>query len=133
MTYISTAREVHWLLSPKIDWDVEEVWVMALSSQLALLDHRMVARGTVDHCMLHPRDVFRFLIQKNASSFILAHNHPSQSFEASAEDIQLTQKILKLSWLHEIPLLDHVILTKTGGTSIRGQKLIRYWNKKGAY
>ncbi len=127
MPLITTAREVHWLLSPHIDWDVEEVWVLALDCQLSVINFRLISKGTVDHCLLHPRDVFRFLIKENASSFILVHNHPSSNPQASEQDITLTKKILRLSWLHEIPLLDHVILTRSEGTSLRGQKHIRYW------
>jgi DNA repair protein RadC len=127
---ITTAREVHRYLSPHLDWEVEEVWILALNSQLNLINHKLLSKGTVDYCLLHPRDVFRFVILQNASSFILAHNHPSHDLNPSEEDIRITKKILRLSWLHEIPLLDHVILTPEGGTSIRGEKLIRYWKKK---
>jgi DNA repair protein RadC len=127
MPFVTTAREVYWLLHPHIDWDVEEVWVLALNSQLKVINYRLISKGTVDHCLLHPRDVFRFLIKENASSFILVHNHPSQDPNASEQDIKLTKKILRLSWLHEIPLLDHVILTPKEGNSLRGQKHIRYW------
>ncbi len=130
MTLISTAREVHWLLLPHLDWQCEEVWTIALNSQLELINYKLISKGTVDHCLLHPRDVFRFVIQQNASAFIIAHNHPSQNPIPSPQDIQLTKKILRLSWLHEIPLLDHVILTLHGGTSLRKLKNIRYWQKK---
>jgi DNA repair protein RadC len=127
---VTSAREVYWLLAPHIDWEVEEAWILALNSELSLIDYRLLSKGTVDHCLLHPRDIFRFIIRRNASSFILAHNHPSQNPMPSVEDIEMTKKILRLSWLHEIPLLDHVILTRDGGTSIRRQKLIRYWQGK---
>lgn len=129
MSIIYSAREVHWLLSPHIDWQVEESWILALDSQLKLIDYKLISRGTVDRCVVHPRDVFRFAVQQNASSIILTHNHPSQNPKPSKEDITFTKKLLKLSWLHEIPLLDHVILTKDGGLSLRGLKVIRFWNK----
>lgn len=127
MPFITTAREVYWILAPHIDWNVEEAWVLALNSQLSLIRYKLLAKGTVDRCLLHPRDIFRFLIAENANSFILAHNHPSRHSEPSENDIRFTKRLLKLSWLHEIPLVDHVILTSEGGTSMRGQKIIRYW------
>jgi DNA repair protein RadC len=126
---ISTAREVYWTLVPYVDWFVEQAWVIALDPQLRPIDWTLLSKGTVDHCLVHPRDIFRFVILRNASGFILAHNHPSQDSSPSPQDIEFTKKILKLSWLHEIPLLDHVILTKNGGTSLRSLKTIRCWSK----
>lgn len=125
--HICTAREVHWTLSPSIDWCVEQAWVLALDSQLKIIEVRMVSKGTVNFCQIHPRDIFRFVITKNAASFILAHNHPSENGLPSPQDIEFTKKILKLAQLHEIPLLDHVILTQTSATSLRAMKNIKGW------
>lgn len=124
---ISTAREVHWTLSSSIDWHVEQAWVLALDSQLKVVEFTLTSKGTVNFCQIHPRDIFRFIISRNASSFILAHNHPSGNALPSHQDIEFTKKILKLAQLHEIPLLDHVILTKAGATSMRALKNIRNW------
>lgn len=124
---ISTAREVHWTLAPSIDWCVEQAWVLALDSQLKVLEFHLVSKGTVSFCPIHPRDIFRFVISRNATQFILAHNHPSENEMPSPEDIAFTKKIVKLALLHEIPFLDHVILTKTKATSLRALKLIRHW------
>lgn len=125
---ISTAREIFWLLSPVLEDDVEQAWALALNSHLQLIEYKLIAKGTVDQCTIHPRDVFRFVITKNASSFLLVHNHPSGNPQPSPEDLKITKKILKLSWLHEIPLLDHIILTSKGATSIRALGQIRTWN-----
>ena len=89
---------------------VEEVWVLALNSQLQLLGKEMIFRGTVDSCPIHPRDIFRYLIMKNATSFVLVHNHPSNSVEPSSEDIEITGKLRQLSDLIEITILDHLII-----------------------
>lgn len=124
---ICTAREVHWTLSASIDWSVEQAWVLALDSELKLIEFNLTSKGTVNFCQIHPRDIFRFVISKNASNFILAHNHPSGNAFPSPEDIKFTKKILKLAVLHEIPFLDHVILTKTGATSMRALKNIKNW------
>jgi DNA repair protein RadC len=89
----------------------EEVWVIALGSQLQVLGTEMIFRGTVDQCPIHPRDIFRFLIQTNASSFILAHNHPSLDVKPSERDLSLTRKIHTVSALMQIPIQDHVIFS----------------------
>ena len=57
--------------------DVEEFWALALNSEKELLMCSCLFRGTVDNCLVHPRDVFRFALFNNASSLIVAHNHPT--------------------------------------------------------
>jgi DNA repair protein RadC len=90
----------------------EEVWAIALNPQLQVLGTAMIFRGTADQCQIHPRDIFRFLIEKNASSFILAHNHPSHEVQPSDRDITLTRKIQQSGVLMQIPLQDHVIFSE---------------------
>ncbi len=88
----------------------EEVWVIALDSQLKLISKELIFKGTVDRCPIHPRDIFRFLISKNATAYILVHNHPSNSIKPSKEDIKITKKFIKISDLLEIKMMDHIIL-----------------------
>lgn len=90
--------------------DVEEVWVAALDCQLQIIEKKMIFRGTVDSCHFHPREIIRFLCLQNASSFIMAHNHPSGNPKPSNPDIKLTKKIFELSKLLEIPIQDHLIV-----------------------
>jgi DNA repair protein RadC len=49
----------------------------------------------------------------NATSIILAHNHPSGNLKPSAEDLKVTQNIKNASEFLNIKLLDHCILTST--------------------
>lgn len=92
--------------------EVEEVWVLALSPLLKVLGERMLFRGTVDSCMVHPRDVFRFGLLKNAAYLMVGHNHPSGECLPSDEDYLWTKKLRSGSELLQIPLLDHVIVTE---------------------
>lgn len=71
----------------------------------------VVAIGTVNSVSIHPRDVFREAIKRNATSLILGHNHPSGSLDVSMDDIALTKKMLSVGELLGISVLDHIILT----------------------
>lgn len=93
--------------------EVEEFWVLALSPSKKLLAKQMLFRGTVDACMVHPRDVFRFAVLTNASSLIIAHNHPSGEVHPSDQDIKTTEQLIRAGRLLQIPVLDHLLLTKT--------------------
>ena len=97
--------------------EVEEFWALALGPKKTLLRARMIFRGTIDSCLVHPRDIFRFACVENASSLIVAHNHPSGDTLPSEQDIYFTRQLLRASRVVEIPLLDHLILTERGYAS----------------
>ena len=68
------------------------------------------------------------LVRLGASSFILAHNHPSGDPEPSREDIELTEKVAHAGDLLGIQLLDHIIVARSGAVSLseRGCMSIPY-------
>lgn len=104
--------------------DVEEFWASALSPEKKLLRTECLFRGTVDACLVHPRDLFRFAFANNASSLIIAHNHPSQNLKPSKEDIQIHQKLLYAGALLQVPIVDHLIITQWGYTSFLEKNLM---------
>jgi DNA repair protein RadC len=90
--------------------DVEEFWSLALNPGCELLAAKMLFRGTVDCCLIHPRDVFRFALQTNATTLVVGHNHPSGNCEPSRADIAMTKKLRAGGELLQIPVVDHVIV-----------------------
>lgn len=77
----------------------------------------MVAMGTINGVTVHPRDVFRSAIRKNAVAVIVAHNHPSGKTELSDDDLALTRRLKEAGEMLGIPLLDHLVLSKDGYAS----------------
>lgn len=69
-----------------------------------------VSMGAVNECIAHPREIFKSAILSNATSMILLHSHPSGNLKPSKEDIVITDRMLKLSELLGIPLVDHIIV-----------------------
>src|SRR5690349_10037308 len=111
MLELTNSEKVARFLKERISsHDVEEFWALALNCQCQLIQAQMLFRGTVDHCFIHPRDVFRFAVIYNASFLVIGHNHPSGSVEPSLQDIRMTKTLKRLSRLMQIPLLDHVIV-----------------------
>lgn len=108
----------------------EELWVIALGPQLQILGKEMIFRGTADQCFSHPRDVFRFLILLNATSFILAHNHPSQEVLPSEQDLIMTKKMHSCGKIFQMPLIYHVIFTSEKYFSMADNGYFISWNKK---
>lgn len=123
---ITSPIQVFKWITPKISKQVEEVWVLALNASCQIIKGQMIHRGTVNYCLMHPRDIFRFVICQNASSFILVHNHPSGNLDPSKEDIEMTQRLLLVSKLVEIPLIDHLIVTDKSFISLQETKRILF-------
>lgn len=100
----------------------EELWVLALCPGKRVLGAELLFRGTVDSCQAHPRDIFRYLCQLNASSFIVAHNHPSQDPLPSESDWIFTRQLTKAAAVIGIPLLDHLVVTRKNHRSMAVMK-----------
>jgi len=77
--------------------------------------HRLIAfdelfRGTIDGASVHPREVVRQALARNAAAVILAHNHPSGVAEASQADELITRRLRDALALMDIRVLDHFIV-----------------------
>lgn len=118
---ISTSSIAAFLLKEHISTQVEEFWVMALASNLKLISMVMLFRGTADKCLVHPRDVIKFACLQNATHIIIAHSHPSHDLNPSTDDIKFTKKLYEVLKVVEIDLIDHLIITEKGFSSIRFQ------------
>jgi len=119
VSFVRNSYDAWMMLKDHISFQQEEVWCLALNSECGFLGKTLIFRGTVDHCIFHSRDVFRFLISCNASQFVLAHSHPSQNTKPSLEDIEVTKELFDISILIEIPLVDHLILSRSSYFSFR--------------
>lgn len=121
---ITSSLQAYSLLKKYMIQDVEELWCLALGPSLKLLSIKMIFRGTVDSCTVHPRDIFRFACLKNASQLIIAHNHPSGDCSPSVQDLQFTHRIVFVGREIEIPIIDHLIITRKSYRSLADTKEI---------
>ena len=70
----------------------------------------VVAVGTLNKAIVHPREVFKTAILSNAASIMAFHNHPSGDTTPSQQDLQLTNRLYEAGELLGIKLLDHFII-----------------------
>jgi len=78
-----------------------------------------VSTGTLNASLVHPREVFKKAIQKNASHVVVSHNHPSGDHTPSQEDINITKRLIEAGKIIGITLVDHLVISKNGYTSLR--------------
>ena len=75
-----------------------------------LIGHQLVFEGTLNASVFHPREIFRYAIDCNANSIVLAHNHPSGDPQPSQEDIRATKQLIEAGNHIGIKVLDHIII-----------------------
>lgn len=73
----------------------------------------LVSVGGLAESMVDMKVMFKPALLLPAMAIALCHNHPSNVAEPSAEDLQLTDRIMKAGELLGVRVLDHVILTDT--------------------
>lgn len=74
---------------------------------------RTVFVGSLAKVDTHPREMLRPLVQHALHSFIMAHCHPSGDCDPSESDVLMTKRMAEAGRILGIPLLDHIIVTRT--------------------
>ena len=110
-TPAQAARVLHAILQREI---VEVSVLLCLDTRHHLVAYHEVSRGTLDHTIVEPRDIFKAGLLVNARSIILGHNHPSGDVTPSAADHLLTTRVASAGGLIGIPLDDHIIVAPDG-------------------
>ncbi|HEY9649111.1 MAG TPA: DNA repair protein RadC [Coleofasciculaceae cyanobacterium] len=107
-------------LSHELMWQAQERFaIVLLDSKNQWLGTKVITIGTATETLAHPRETFREVLRQGATRVIIAHNHPTGIVEPSAEDMVLTEHLLKAAQIVDIPLLDHLILGNGNHLSMR--------------
>jgi len=104
--------------------DQEHFVAITLNGAGNIITSRVITIGLLNHSLVHPRETFRGAILDNASSIIVAHNHPSGSLEPSPQDIAITTQLKEAGNILGIQVLDHIIVTKDHFTSFKEKGLM---------
>jgi DNA repair protein RadC len=90
---------------------IEEVKMILLNRANQVLGVVHLSKGGLSGSIIDTRIILQYAIKANASSVILAHNHPSGNLNPSEADVRITERVKEALKLVEIQLLDHLILT----------------------
>jgi DNA repair protein RadC len=89
---------------------VEQFGVVMLDTKYRLIRIKVVAIGSLDTTIVHPREVFREAASASAAAIVLFHNHPSGDPTPSRDDYALTTRMVDAGDIMGIEVLDHLIL-----------------------
>ncbi len=123
---VSSPEEVADMVREQIgDTAQEHCGVVAVNSSNEAIGVTQVSIGGLADTVVDPRVIFAPLLAMGAVAFVLYHNHPSGSLEPSEADVTLTRKLREGAKLLSLTMLDHVIVTHNGFTSMQMRGMLR--------
>jgi DNA repair protein RadC len=91
---LDSPRAVREFLALKLGTLEHEVFaVLLLDNRHRLIDYVELFRGTIDGASVHPREVVKLALARNAAALVLAHPHPSGATEPSQADELITRRL----------------------------------------
>ena len=102
----------------------EHLIALYLDSAHQVASFSVVSIGTVNHTLVHPREIFQRALGAGAVALVLAHNHPSGKTQPSPEDIAVTRQIKEAGQILGIKLLDHVIVAEDEHYSFEAEQML---------
>lgn len=125
LTKIRSSYEAYKLLKPYFeDLEHEEFRILGLSRSNSIIQIELVSKGGRSGTIADGKIIFKSLIEMKASACILCHNHPSGNLKPSEQDIDLTKRLTDFGKLVDLNVLDHLIITDIGYTSLMDEGYI---------
>ena len=103
---------------------IEHFRVVYYDNSGVFITDELQQHGTIDHSPVYPREILRRAISLNASTIIIAHNHPSNNPTPSSQDISMTRTLSEALMCIGVVLFDHIIICQSGYISFRECGLI---------
>ena len=98
----------------EIDQNKEHFWVCGLATNSILLYIELVTLGSLRQTIVEPMDVFSWALQKRVDKIILVHNHPSGELKPTPGDLDLTDRLIQVGKIVNIPVVEHLIISVEG-------------------
>jgi len=100
---------------------LEQFGIVLLDTKHRAIRTTVLASGTLNSSIVEPRDVYREATVGGAAAIVVFHNHPSGDPTPSAEDVDLTHRLVAAGVLMGIEVVDHIVLGD-----------MRFWSMKQA-
>ena len=103
----------------------ETVFLLCLDAKCKVLCCEKIGEGGINSAGVPVRKIVETALKANATSAILAHNHPCGLAIPSGEDIMTTRRVALALDAVEIALVDHIIVADNDWTSMVQSGLYR--------
>jgi DNA repair protein RadC len=102
----------------------EEFITLLLDGKNQLIAEDRVSLGSLTSSIVHPREVFNRAIRESADAVVFVHNHPSGDPTPSLDDMEITSRLVEVSELVGIRVLDHIVIGEDCYASFNERGLI---------
>ncbi len=106
----STDKYGHYLLQRFYGRRMETVYLLCLDAKCKVLGCQLVGEGDVNSANIPMRRMVEIALATNATTVVLAHNHPSGLAIPSREDVMTTRQLASALGAIDIVLADHVVV-----------------------
>lgn len=103
----------------------ETVFLLCLDAKCKVLGCREVGEGSVNSAGVPIRRIVETALGMNASTVVLAHNHPSGLALPSGDDVQSTYRVAAALNAVDIALADHIVVADEDFVSMAQSGLYR--------
>lgn len=103
--------------------DREHFILLIINTANDVVGFKLIGSGAQDSTIADPKIIFRNALLLGARQIIIAHNHPSGNPRPSNQDLALTRSLAEVGKVMDLPLLDHIIVTSKGYTSLASTNL----------
>lgn len=97
----------------------ETVFLLCMDAKCKVLCCKEVGEGSVNSAAVPIRRIVEMALGANATSVVIAHNHPSGVAVPSHEDVQTTRRLAMALSAVEIALIDHMVVAEDDFVSMR--------------
>lgn len=120
----TTGKCAQYLLPRFIGEEEEVVYLLCLDAKCKALDCALVHRGAVNVTAISVRKIVKAALDHNATSVVVAHNHPSGLALPSCEDRETTLVLKSALEAVGVALIDHVIVADNDYVSLADDGLL---------
>ena len=103
----------------------ETVFLLCLDAKCKMLCCKEIGEGSVNSAGVPVRRVVEIALAANATTVVLAHNHPSGLALPSSDDVQTTRRVAAALDTVDIILADHIIVAEEDFVSLKQSGLYR--------
>lgn len=123
MTSSETVELINHLYQDFVDHH-EEFYAIYLTRNHYVLGVHHISTGGLSSTFVDPKIILQAALLTSAAAIVLIHNHPSGNKRPSECDVRLTRKIQEAAQLHDISIIDHIILTSEGFYSFSDERML---------
>ena len=113
------------LREDKIAQGKEHFWTLGLAANHQLLFVESIHLNAASTIPVEPIDVYSLALQKGAEKIVLCHNHPNGKLSPSQTDQDITDRLIQVGLIINLPIIDHLIISDTNYLSFEDVGLMK--------